>query len=154
MDEGRRSVRRSQLASTADERLPVRTSTWVVRRAGCDVSGPGPGAGTGLDAQLEQLGFRLVGTTRRGRTWALAYNHYLRFALHEDVGDDRLLLSWSFAWGDYVTARGWQLSITDETTAELYPANDVVVPADGAAVRGEVLRVLSTLRIDLGAPEL
>jgi hypothetical protein len=111
-----------------------------------------------LEEQLEQLGFRVSGESRRGgRMWGLAYNRFLRFALHDYApsgGDDRLLLSWSFAWGEYVQERGWQLSLTDASTAELYPTTDVVVPPDGAAVRGEVLRVLSTLRLDLGAPEL
>jgi hypothetical protein len=111
-----------------------------------------------LAEQLDQLGFRPAGESRRGgRTWALAYNRYLRFALHDYApggGDDRLLLSWSFAWGEYVRARGWQLSITDASTAELYPTTDVVVARDGHAVRGEVLRVLATLRLDLGDPEL
>lgn len=110
--------------------------------------------GATLDDELEQLGFRLAGVSRRGgRMWALAYNRFLRFAVH-DHDDDRLLLSWSFAWGEYVAARGWQLSVTDETTAELYPGTDVVVPADAAAVRGEVLRIASTLRLDLAAPDL
>jgi hypothetical protein len=110
-----------------------------------------------LEEQLEQLGFRVSGESRRGgRMWALAYNRFLRFALHDYAsgGDDRLLLSWSFAWGEYVQERGWQLSLTDASTAELYPTTDVVVPPDASAVRGEVLRVLSTLRLDLGAPEL
>jgi hypothetical protein len=113
---------------------------------------------TTLEAELEQLGFRVVGESRRGgRMWALAYNRFLRFALHDHAaggGDGRLLLSWSFAWGEYVRGRGWQLSVTDESTAELYPTTDVVVAPDGQAVRGEVLRVLSTLRLDLGDPEL
>lgn len=112
---------------------------------------------TALDDDLVALGFASTGSTRRGRTWALAYNRYLRFTLHEHPGasgETRLLLSWSFAWGEYVLQRGWQLSVTDESTAELYPAGDVVVPADAAAVRGEVVRVLGTLQLDLGAPDL
>lgn len=115
------------------------------------------GAAATLEDDLVALGFRSTGSTRRGRTWALAYNRFLRFALHEHPGSGdevRLLLSWSFAWGEYVLQRGWQLSITDESTAELYPAGDVVVPADAAAVRGEVVRVLGTLQLDLGAPDL
>lgn len=113
-----------------------------------------------LEDDLHALGFRSAGASRRGRTWALAYNRYLRFALHEypsaegERGQGRLLLSWSFAWGEFVLARGWQLSVTDESTAELYPAGDVIVAPDAEAVRGEVLRVLSTLRLDLGDPDL
>jgi hypothetical protein len=111
-----------------------------------------------LDGDLIALGFQAAGASRRGRTWSLAYNRFLRFAVHEypptGEGELRLLLSWSFAWGEYVLDRGWQLSVTDESTAELYPVSDVVVAASAEAVRGEVLRVLSTLRLDLGAPDL
>jgi hypothetical protein len=110
--------------------------------------------------ELEALGFQSTGISRRGRTWSLAYNRFLRFSLHEypppagQGGSVRLLLSWSFAWGEFVLDRGWQLSVTDESTAELYPSGDVIVAADAEAVRGEVLRVLTTLRLDLGAPDL
>lgn len=112
-----------------------------------------------LADDLETLGFRSAGVSRRGRVWTLAYNRYLRFTLHEypaatPGAEGRLLLSWSFAWGEFVLQRGWQLSVTDESAAELYPAGDTVVPADAEAVRGEVLRILTTLRLDLGAPEL
>lgn len=69
-------------------------------------------------------------------------------------GAARLLLSWSFALGAFVLEHGWQLSLTDGSTAELYPSNDVIVAADAEAVRGEVMRVLTTLRLDLGAPDL
>jgi hypothetical protein len=118
--------------------------------------GDGSGPAT-LEDDLTALGFRNAGSSRRGRTWALAYNRFLRFAVHEHPGpggEVRLLLSWSFAWGEYVLERGWQLSVTDESTAELYPAGDVIVAADADAVRGEVMRVLGTLRLDLGAPDL
>jgi hypothetical protein len=109
---------------------------------------PGPDV---LEDQLEQLGFRPAGVSRRGgRTWALAYNRYLRFTLHDHGDGHRLLLTWSFAWGEYVGERGWQLSLTDASTAELYPAADVVVTADAGAVRGEVVRVLRSLQLDLG----
>jgi hypothetical protein len=117
------------------------------------------GVQTAYEDDLVALGFRPAGATRRGQTWSLAYNRFLRFGLHEHPsareGEPvRLLLSWSFAWGEFVLERGWQLSVTDESAAELYPAGDVVVPADAEAVRGEVLRVLRTLQLDLGSPDL
>jgi hypothetical protein len=118
------------------------------------------GGATPLEEDLLALGFRPAGVGRRGRTWSLRYNRFLNFAVHEqpspagEAGSGRLLVSWSFAWGEYVLDRGWQLSVTDESTAELYPAGDVIVAPDAEAVRGEVLRVLSTLRLDLGAPGL
>jgi hypothetical protein len=118
------------------------------------------GATASLEDDLVALGFRPTGVGRRGRTWSLRYNRFLDFAVHEHppaeggAGLGRLLVSWSFAWGAYVLDRGWQLSVTDESTAELYPAGDVIVAPDAQAVRGEVMRVLSTLRLDLGAPDL
>lgn len=113
---------------------------------------------TRLEDDLIALGFHPAGVGRRGRTWSLRYNRFLTFTVHEHPSaagaGGRLLVSWSFAWGEYVLGRGWQLSVTDESAAELYPAGDVIVAPEAEAVRGEVLRVLSTLRLDLGAPDL
>jgi hypothetical protein len=109
-----------------------------------------------FEAELEHLGFRLQGTTRRGgRQWLLAFNRYLSFTIHDHADSaDTVVLTWSCALGDYLDARGWRLSVTDLSTAELYPQRDVRLPADAEAVRGEITRVLATLRIDLGDPSL
>lgn len=106
-----------------------------------------------FDDELEQLGFTQQGSTRRGgRQWLLVFNRFLSFTLHDY--DDTVVLTWSCALGDYLDDRGWQLSVTDLSTAELYPQSDVRLPLNAAAVRGEITRVLSTLRIDLGDPDL
>lgn len=106
-----------------------------------------------FDDELEELGFRLQGSTRRGgRQWLLVVNRFLSFTLHDY--DDTVVLTWSCALGDYLEERGWQLSVTDLSTAELYPQRDVRLPLDMAAVRGEITRVLATLRLDLGDPAL
>lgn len=106
-----------------------------------------------LAHQLVETGFRPAGASRRGgRMWSLAFNRHLRFLLHEY--DDRLLLTWSFALGEHLAERSWRVSISDESALELYPTHDVTVPRDIEAVRGEVTRVLSTLRLDLGDPQL
>jgi hypothetical protein len=111
------------------------------------------GPATTFDDELEQLGFRLQGASRRGgRMWVLPFNRFLTFVLHDY--DDAVVLSWSLAFGDYLLERGWRSSLTDTSAAELYPQHDVKLPLDALAVRGEVTRVLATLRIDLGAPEL
>lgn len=111
------------------------------------------GSGSSFEAQLRELGFRVQGTSRRGgRMWSLAFNGYLTFVLHDY--DDATVLSWSFALGDYLVAKGWQFGVTDTSTAELYPQHDVRVPPDIESVRGEITRVLSTLRLDLGDPAL
>lgn len=111
------------------------------------------GSAPTFDDELEQLGFRVQGSSRRGgRMWVLPFNRFLTFVLHDY--HDAVVLSWAVALGDYLVERGWQSSITDTSAAELYPQHDVKLPLDAMAVRGEITRVLGTLRIDLGAPEL
>lgn len=106
-----------------------------------------------FDAQLSQLGFQLQGSSRRGgRMWALAFNRFLTFVLHDY--DDALVLSWSFALGEYLEERGWRSSVTDTSVIELYPRSDVRVPREIEAVGGELTRVLASLRLDLGDPSL
>jgi hypothetical protein len=112
----------------------------------------GDGAPT-FDDELEHLGFRVSGSSRRGgRMWMLAFNRFLTFTLHDY--DDAIVLTWSFALGDYCLERGWQIGASETSIQELYPQNDVRLPLDAEAVRGEVTRVLSTLRLDLGDPSL
>lgn len=116
--------------------------------------GPTPDAGGHtFDDDLEVLGFSVQGSSRRGgRMWTLAFNRYLAFTLHDY--DDAVVLTWSFALGDYLVDRDWRIGVTDTSTAELYPAHDVRLPLDAHAVRGEVTRVLASLRLDLGDPTL
>lgn len=110
-------------------------------------------SGHTFDDEIEHLGFTLQGATRRGgRQWLLVFNRFLSFVLHDY--DDTVVLTWSCALGDYLADRGWQLSVTDLSTAELYPQHDVRLPVDAAAVRGEITRVLGSLRLDLGDPDL
>lgn len=106
-----------------------------------------------FDDQLRQLGFRLQGSSRRGgRMWSLRFNRFLTFVLHDH--GDALVLSWSFALGEYLQERGWRSSVTDASVIELYPRADVRVAADIEAVGGELSRILASLRLDLGAPGL
>lgn len=106
-----------------------------------------------FDDELESLGFRVQGASRRGgRRWVLAFNRFLTFVLHDY--DDHVVLTWSFAFGDYLAERGWQSSLTDASAAELFPMHDVRLPLDIDALGGEITRVLTTLRIDLGQPDL
>ena len=125
---------------------------------------PGSGAGPGqeppssagqvtFDHQLRELGFQVQGSSRRGgRMWSLAFNRFLTFVLHDY--DDSLVLSWSFALGEYLEQRGWRSSVTDTSVVELYPQHDVRVPVDISAVEGEITRVLGSLRLDLADPAL
>jgi hypothetical protein len=114
------------------------------------VSEPQPST---FDDGLEALGFRVQGESRRGgRMWALPFNRYLTFTLHDY--HDAVVLTWSFAFGDFLVDRGWQSSTTDASVAEIYPRRDVRLPVDIEAVGGEITRVLASLRLDLGDPAL
>jgi hypothetical protein len=102
---------------------------------------------------LEELGFELGGTSRRGgRMWHLQFNSHLEFVLHDY--DDTVLLTWSFALGEFAVERGWLLGTGELSFHDLYPRNDVRLPIDVSAVEAELTRVLGTLRIDLGDPNL
>jgi hypothetical protein len=116
------------------------------------VAGKGDAART-FDDQLEELGFRASGASRRGgRMWVLPFNRFLTFTLHDY--EDEVVLTWSFDLGEYVLERGWRVGTTDTSTVELYPVHDVRLPLDAGSVRGEVTRVLVTMRLDLGDPVL
>ncbi len=102
---------------------------------------------------LAALGFVHQGASRRGGSmWTLAFNRYLTFTVH-DFGD-HVLVSWSVTLGEYLLARGWQLGAGETTFQELYPRADSRLPADAGAVKAEISRVLATLRLDLGDPDL
>ena len=106
-----------------------------------------------FDDELEALGFRVQGSSRRGgRRWVLPFNRYLTFVVHDY--DDHVVVTWSHALGEFLEERGWRSSLADTTTAEIFPSNDVRLPLDVDLVGGEITRVLSTLRIDLGDPGL
>lgn len=106
-----------------------------------------------FDDQLEQLGFRTQGSSRRGgRMWSLVFNRILSFTLHDY--DDTVVLTWSCDLGAYALERGWQIGASETAGQELYPQRDVRLPLDAEAVRGEVTRVLASLRLDLADPAL
>jgi hypothetical protein len=116
--------------------------------------GQDAGGGTPtFDDELEQLGFRVQGRSRRGgRMWTLVFNRVLTFTLHDY--DDAIVLTWSCDLGSYALERGWQIGASETAGQELYPQHDVRLPLDAEAVRGEVTRVLATLRLDLADPAL
>jgi hypothetical protein len=106
-----------------------------------------------FEGDLLALGFRLQGASRRGgRMWSLAFNRFLTFVLH--AYDDAVVLTWSFALGEYLEERSWRTSVTDASVIELYPRADVRIPAEIDAVGAEITRVLASLRLDLGDPSL
>ena len=107
----------------------------------------------GFAEELAAIGFVPQGSSRRGgEMWTLAFNRHLTFTVHDFA--DHVILSWSFELGEYVERRGWQIGAGETTFQELYPRADSRLPAEAAAVRREITRVLSTLRLDLGDPHL
>ncbi len=117
------------------------------------VTGPVDETAMTFDDELERIGFRPHGSSRRGgRMWVLPFNRYLTFVLHDYR--DSVVLTWAFALGEFADERGWRSSMTDLTTAEIYPKTDVKLPLDIEVIGGEITRVLQSLRLDLGAPEL
>lgn len=110
------------------------------------------GAST-FDDELESLGFRPTGSSRRGgRRWDLAFNRALTLMVHDY--DDHIVLTWHCDLGRVLAERDLQTSPSDVAEVELFPAHDVRLPLDAAALAREIARVLGLLRLDLGAPDL
>lgn len=113
----------------------------------------GDGARPTFDDELEALGFRPAGSSKRGgRLWTLPFNRFLTFTVHDY--HDAVVLTWSFALGDYLEERGFVLGSGETSYHELFPRTDVRLPLDITAVGGEISRVLANLRLDLGDPAL
>lgn len=106
-----------------------------------------------FDDELEDLGFRVQGRSRRGGTlWVLPFNRFLTFTVHDYR--DSLVFTWSFDLGEFLLERGWQIGAAETTFQELYPQRDVRLAVDVGAVEAEITRTLRSLRLDLGDPAL
>jgi len=117
------------------------------------LSSPATGRTVTLDDELHSLGFAHAGDSRRGgRQWALEFNRFLTITLHDF--SDHMILTWSFRLGDYLLERGWQIGAAETSFQELYPRSDVKLDREIGAVEAEITRVLGTLRLDLGTPNL
>jgi hypothetical protein len=106
-----------------------------------------------FDDQLEALGFRARALSRRGgRRWDLPFNSMLTFMLHDY--DDHVVLTWTCALGQVLAQREWRASSGEPGEIEIFPSYDVRLPLDIQSVSSEITRILLTLRVDLGAPDL
>lgn len=115
--------------------------------------GNGDGNRETFEDELEALGFVEQSSTRRGGTiWQLRFNRHLTFYLHDYR--DSLVMTWSFALGEYLLERGFQVGAGETSFQELYPQADARLAVDMDAVRAEITRVLASLRFDLADPEL
>lgn len=107
-----------------------------------------------FEDQLEELGFRYQGRSRRGgQMWSLRFNRYVQFMIH-DFGDGAVIVTWSCELGEYLHERGMQIGAGEVDSQELYPRADARVPVDIEAVEAEIRRVLTRLRFDLADPTL
>lgn len=114
---------------------------------------PAPGTPVTFDDELHTLGFAQAGDSRRGgRQWALDFNRFLTFMLHDFR--DHVIFTWSFRLGDYLLENGWQIGAAETSFQELYPRSDTRLAREIGAVEAEITRVLGTLRLDLGTPNL
>lgn len=108
---------------------------------------------TTFDDELESLGFRVQGRSKRGgRLWSLDFNRHLTFTIHDF--HDAVLLTWSFDLGEFLEERGFVIGSGETSFHQIYPRHDVKLPLDIEAIGGEITRVLTTLRLDLGDPSL
>lgn len=110
------------------------------------------GDGT-FEAALEELGFVLQGETRRGgRVWRAGVNRFLELVLHDY--HDHVVLTWSFAFGEFADSRGWVAGTGENSFHAIFPRSDVRLPPEIVAVEAEIRRTLGSLRADFGAPNL
>jgi hypothetical protein len=108
-----------------------------------------------FEAELAALGFLDAGTTRRGgRQWQLEFNRFLTFTVHRFGDEPELVVTWRFELGEFVVERGLLIGAGETSFQELYPANDVRVPATVDDVAAEIGRTRRRLQMDLGAPDL
>jgi hypothetical protein len=107
---------------------------------------------TTLEADLTELGFRAVGSSRGRPQWAAGVNRYLQFTLF--LEGETVLLTWRFGLGEFMLDRGWQIGGAESASQELYPQRDVRIPATADAVEAEIRRTLAQLQLDLGDPGL
>lgn len=111
-------------------------------------------AGDEFAAALQAFGFHPSAQNRRGETiWTWPLNRFMTLAVHDRL-DDHVVVTWALELGEYLEQRGWRLSVTDTSTAELYPQRDVMVPRDIEAVGAEIRRVRAALTLELGAADL
>lgn len=106
-----------------------------------------------FEASLEELGFVLQGATRRGgRVWRAGVNRFLELVLHDY--HDHVVLTWSFAFGEFADSQGWVAGTGENSFHAIFPRADVRLPPEITAVEAEIRRTLSTLQVDFTAPGL
>jgi hypothetical protein len=94
-----------------------------------------------FQSDLEALGFRHVGQTRRGEiTYEKNANRYLTYHVHWDPGTKDILFTWEFAVGEFFDARGMQIGSNEALNLFLFPQFDAKGPADLTFVAAELDR--------------
>jgi hypothetical protein len=98
-------------------------------------------AGETFHTDLEALGFRHVGESRRGElTYEKRASRYLTYNVHWDPATNEVLFTWEFAIGEFFDARGMQIGSNEALNLFLFPQYDARGGADVAFVASELDR--------------
>jgi hypothetical protein len=97
-------------------------------------------------ADMADLGFALVGDRRGGVSrYALRSGPYLQWWVHAHA-DGTADLTWEVEIGSYFKDKGFHISVQDELSLLLFPAEEVRGPANAEWVAGEMSRAEERLR--------
>lgn len=103
---------------------------------------------------VAELGFELVQERRGGaRQYSRRSHPYLLWWLLAHP-DETAELSWEFELGSYLKAKGLHISVQDELSLLVFPADEVRGPAKTAWLQGEIERaerVLASVDLLAGA---
>jgi hypothetical protein len=101
----------------------------------------------GFAADLEALGFRVLGQNRQGEiTYEKNANRFLTYHVHWDPQTTEVLFTWEFAIGEFFDARGMQIGSNESLNLFLFPQFDGKGPAELAFVAGELDRAEQLFR--------
>lgn len=93
-----------------------------------------------FEEALTDLGFALVQERRNGdRQYARRSNPYLAWWVLTRV-DGTVDLSWEFELGSYMAAKGFHVSVQDELSLLIFPAQESSGPADPSWLAAEIER--------------
>jgi len=100
-----------------------------------------------FDADLQALGFRVVGQNRKGViTYSKQANRYLVYHVHWNSEETEALFTWEFAIGEFFDARGMQIGSNEALNLFLFPQYDARGPAEVSFIAGELDRAEQVLR--------
>lgn len=100
-----------------------------------------------FDADLQALGFRVVGQNRRGVvTYGKQASKHLLYNVHWNPEEDEVLFTWEFAVGEFFDERGMQIGSNESLNLFLFPQYDAKGPAELSFVATELDRAEQLFR--------